>query len=64
MDKCFIGLGHIGKPSEHKYSFKGQMSAVYLFAEPLSQSAIAAIYRLGPGYKVRRYLGGVLKGVK
>ena len=53
MDKCFIGLGQAaGKAADHKCSFKGQMSAVYLFGEPLNQSATAAIYRLGPGYKV------------
>ena len=52
MEKCFVGFGQTGKASDHKFSFKGQMSAVYLFGEPLSQSAIAAIYRLGPGYKV------------
>eukprot|EP00795_Rhopilema_esculentum_P000600 gene600-10293_t len=51
MERCFVGFGQTGKALDHKYSFKGQMSAFYLFGEPLSQSATAAIYRLGPGYK-------------
>eukprot|EP00794_Sanderia_malayensis_P007274 gene7274-8085_t len=51
MDKCFIGLGQIEQHDRLKYSFKGQMSAVYLFGEPLNQTTTAAIYRLGPGYK-------------
>ena len=55
MEKCFIGFGQSGNAANHKFSFKGQMSAVYLFGEPLSHSAIAAIYRLGPGYKVSLY---------
>ena len=52
MERCFVGFGQTGKALDHKYSFKGQMSAFYLFGESLSQSATAAIYRLGPGYKV------------
>ena len=49
MDKCFVGGSASGEP---KHVFKGQMSALYLFGEPLQQNTIAAMYRLGPGYKV------------
>lgn len=49
MDKCFIGGSHMNDP---KHKFKGQMSAVYLFAEPLAYNVVIALYRLGPGYKV------------
>ena len=48
-DKCFIGGSHL---NDTQYVFKGQMSAVYLFAEPLGYNTIIALYRLGPGYKV------------
>ena len=51
MDKCFIGGSNAG---EDKHVFKGQMAAVYLFAEQLTQSTVIAMYRLGPGYKVCR----------
>ena len=33
--------------------FCGQMSSVYLFSEAITAQQVAAIYSLGPGYKVR-----------
>ena len=36
--------------------FCGQLSSVYLFSEALTPQQIAAIYYLGPGYKVSRQL--------
>ncbi|XP_066920240.1 lipopolysaccharide-responsive and beige-like anchor protein, partial [Clytia hemisphaerica] len=47
-DKCFIGGSHM---SDTLHIFKGQMSAIYIFAEPLSYNTVIALYRLGPGYK-------------
>ncbi len=32
--------------------FCGQMSSVYVFSEALNQTQVAAMYQLGPGYKV------------
>lgn len=32
--------------------FCGQMSSIYVFSEALQAQHIAAIYQLGPGYKV------------
>ena len=55
MEKCFIGFGESGNAADKKFSFKGQMSAFYMFRGPLSHSVIAAIYRLGPGYTVSLY---------
>lgn len=48
-DKCFIGGSHL---NETEHVFKGQMAAVYVFAEPLGYNAVVALYRMGPGYKV------------
>ena len=36
--------------------FCGQMSSVYIFSEALTSTHIAALYQLGPGYKVSLYL--------
>lgn len=49
MDKCFIGGSHT---TDATHVFKGQMSAIYVFAEPLAYNVVIALYRLGPGYKV------------
>lgn len=48
-DKCFIGGSHM---NDIQHIFKGQMSAIYVFAEPLGYNTVIALYRLGPGYKV------------
>lgn len=48
-DKCFIGGSHL---NDIQHIFKGQMSAIYVFAEPLGYNTVIALYRLGPGYKV------------
>lgn len=49
MDKCFVGGSHL---NNDLHMFKGQMAAIYLISEPVSQSVVVALYRLGPGYKV------------
>lgn len=49
MDKCFVGGSHV---NNERHMFKGQMAAIYLISEPISQSLVVALYRLGPGYKV------------
>lgn len=49
FDKCFLGASSDGDPDT---MFCGQMSAVYLFNEYLTANQVAAIYSLGPGYKV------------
>ena len=49
FDKCFLG----GSPNAIPQSvFQGQMSAVYLWKEPIQTGTIAALCKLGPGYKV------------
>ena len=49
MDKCFIGGSH---SNDATHVFKGQMSAIYVFSEPVTNNLVIALYRLGPGYKV------------
>lgn len=53
MDKCFIGGSHL---NNKLHAFKGQMAAVYVISEPLTHSIVIALYRLGPGYKVKYFL--------
>ncbi|XP_012557946.1 neurobeachin isoform X1 [Hydra vulgaris] len=48
VDKAFIGGSHIETSS---HVFKGQMSAIYVIAEPITYNLVIALYRLGPGYK-------------
>ena len=48
-DKCFLGSSSV---STEDAVFQGQMSAVYLFKEPLSHERVAALHKLGPTYKV------------
>ena len=48
-DKCFLGSSPV---STVDAVFQGQMSAVYLFKEPLSHERVAVLHKLGPTYKV------------
>ena len=50
FDKCFLGSTPV---STADVVFQGQMAAAYLFKEPLSVEAVAALHKLGPGYKVQ-----------
>lgn len=50
FDKCYIGSS---PKADESTVFCGQMAAVYLFSEALSAQTVGAIYRLGPGYKVK-----------
>ena len=52
FDRCFIGSS---QEMDLDTMYCGQMSTLYLFSEALAPQQIAAIYYLGPGYKV----GGV-----
>ncbi|XP_059080572.1 neurobeachin-like isoform X3 [Tigriopus californicus] len=48
FDKCYIGAT---PDVDEERVFRGQMSAIYLFAEALSPHQVCAMHRLGPGYK-------------
>ena len=49
-DKCFLGSSPSATADT---TFQGQMGAIYLMKERLNRETVAALYRLGPGYKVR-----------
>lgn len=53
FDKCYIGAT---PELDEERVFCGQMSAIYLFSEALTTHQICAMHRLGPGYKVARYI--------
>ena len=53
FDKCHIGAT---PEMEADTVFCGQISSIYLFSEALQQQQIAAMYTLGPGYKVKTYI--------
>jgi len=53
FDKCYIGAT---PELDEERVFCGQMSAIYLFSEALTTHQICAMHRLGPGYKVAKYI--------
>ena len=48
FDRCCIG--GTPDPAAHQQLFCGQLSAIYLFQEPLSAAQVCAVHRLGPSY--------------
>lgn len=49
FDKCFLGST---PSSTADVVFEGQLSAAYLFKEPLNAEVVGALHKLGPRYKV------------
>ena len=47
LDQCHLACQ---SPRVAVRCFRGQLGAVYLFAEPLANAVVQAIYSLGPSY--------------